>query len=416
MKRHLVIIIITFLSISGSYSQDDFNETIIKNIYLIDGNGNEPVLNSIKISNGIIIQIGNFNEFAATDKTTIIDGTGKYLIPGLIDSHVHLMMGGNEYGQKQLLFEMLKTGVTTVQDLVGDARDLAFYSKQQKRGIIQSPEIYFAAMFTTADFMKKDFRMSMFPDGLKGELPFLQAVDEKTNFKKAIGRAHGTGATAIKLYAGLSENIMENLTKEAHEMDMKVWSHASQFPLVIQDILNIDIDVICHAGLLAYTSANVPSKYHDWLPNLYNNEHYQVFPEKLDVDSILKTMSQNNTILDATLLAWKGSDKSFELATKIIKRAHEHGVKITTGTDVQGFPTLEELYLLVEVVGLSPKEALMSSSKNGAEAIGIEKTHGTIEIGKVANLILLNENPLVNIRNVEKIDLILIRGNALNSE
>ncbi len=352
----------------------------------------------------------------ALDKTTIIDGTGKYLIPGLIDSHVHLMMGGDESGQKQLLLKMLKTGVTTVQDLVGDARDLAFYSKQQKRGILRSPEIHFSAMFTTADFMDKDFRMGMFPDGLNGELPFLQAVDEKTDFKKAIARANGTGATAIKLYSGLSKNIMENLTNEAHEMHLKVWSHAAQFPLAVQDILNMDIDVFCHAGLLAYTSENIPSEYHDWFQNLYNNEHYQVFPEKLAIDSILKTMSQKNIILDATLLAWKGSDKSFELATKIIKRAHELEVKITTGTDVQGFPTLEELYLLVEVFGLSPKEALMSSSKNGVEAIGIEKTHGTIEIGKVANLILLNENPLENIRNVEKIDLVMISGMAVSSE
>ncbi len=52
----------------------------------------------------------------------------------------------------------------------------------------------------------------------------------------------------------------------------------------------------------------------------------------------------------------------------------------------------------------------MSSSKNGAEAIGIEKTHGTIEKGKVANVLLLNENPLTNIKNVEKIDKILVGG------
>jgi len=124
----------------------------------------------------------------------------------------------------------------------------------------------------------------------------------------------------------------------------------------------------------------------------------------------------HNTILDATLVAWKYSDKASALATKIIKRAHELGVKITTGTDIQRFLTLEELYLLVEVVGLTPKEALMSSSKNGAETIGIEKTHGTIEIGKVANLLLLNENPLNNIRNVEKIDKILVRGNIVEKE
>lgn len=414
MEKFLIIIIVSFLSISASFSQIGNNETIIKNINLIDGNGNEPELNSIKISNGIIVQIGSIDAFTITDKTIILDGTGKYLIPGLIDSHVHLMMGGDEEGQKQLLLKMLKTGVTTVQDLVGDARDLAYYSKQQDRGIIQSPEIYYAAMFTTSDFMKKDFRMGMFPDGQNGELPFLQAVNENTDFKKAIARAQGTGATAIKLYAGLSENIIKNLTKEAHEMGMKVWCHPAQFPFTVQDILEINIDVFCHAGLLAYTSQNVPLEYHEWFKNLYNDDHYKVFPESLEIDDILNAMLEHNTILDATLVAWKYSDKGFELATKIIKRAHELGVKITTGTDIQGFPTLEELYLLVEVIGLSPKEALMSSSKNGAEAIGIEKTHGTIEIGKVANFIMLNENPLTNIRNVEKIDKIIAGGNIVD--
>jgi len=296
---------------------------------------------------------------------------------------------------------------------VGDARDLAFYSKQQKRGLIQSPEIYFSAMFTTTDFMKKDFRMGMFPDGQNGELPFLQAVDANTDFKEAIARAHGTGATAIKLYAGLSENSIRNLTKEAHEMDLKVWCHPAQFPLTVQEILEIDIDVYCHAGLLAYTKQNVPSEYHVWLENLYNEDHYQVFPESLGIDHILNAMLEHNTILDATLVAWKYSDKAFELSTKIIKRAHELGIKLTTGTDILGFPTLEELYLLVDVIGLTPKEALISSSKNGAEAIGIEKTHGTIEKGKVANLLLLNENPLTNIRNVEKINKILVNGKVI---
>ena len=414
MKRHLIIIIALILSVSVIYSQNNGSETIIKNVYLIDGNGNEPILNSIKITNGKIIEINSFEQLGVTDSATIIDGTGKYIIPGLIDSHVHVMMGGDEAGQKKLLLDMLKTGVTTVQDLVGDARDLAYYSKQQKRGIITSPEIHFAAMFTTADFMKKDFRMQMFPDGQQGELPFLQAVNDGTDFKKAIARAHGTGATAIKLYAGLTQNIIKNLTVEGHKIGMKVWSHAAHFPLTVNAIKDIEIDVFCHAGLLAYNSTNVPSEYHVWLENLYKDEHYQVFPENLNVDTILKTMVQKDIILDATLLAWKYSDKSFELALKIVKRAHELDVKITTGTDIEGFPTLEELYLLVELVGLSPKEALMSSSRNGAQAIGIDKTHGTIEVGKVANLILLNENPLINIRNIETINTVFMNGNSID--
>ncbi len=205
MKRYVVILFLSFISSSTLYSQDVTNETIIKNTYLIDGTGNEPELKSIKISNGIITQIGKFDELSVTENSIIIDGSGKYLIPGLIDSHVHLQMAGNEQELKKLLLKMLKSGVTTVQDLVGDARDLAYFSKQQKRGLIQSPEIHFAAMFTTFDFMEKDFRMRMFPDGQNGELPFLQAVNANTNFKEAIARAHGTGASAIKLYTGLSK-------------------------------------------------------------------------------------------------------------------------------------------------------------------------------------------------------------------
>lgn len=416
MNKSLIIAIIYFLSISWLYSQNGLNETIIKDVFLIDGNGNDPVISSVIISNGIIVEIGKFHQLNTKSETTVIDGTGKYLIPGLIDSHVHLMFGGDENGQKELLLKMLKTGVTTVQDLVGDARDLAFYSKQQKRGIIQSPEIYYAAMFTTTDFMKKDLRMGMFPDGQNGELPFLQAVDENTDFKNAIARAHGTGATAIKLYAGLTENIIENLTKEAHKLGLKVWCHPAQFPLTVEEITGIEIDVYCHAGLLAYTSENVPFEYHEWLENLYNDNHYQIFPDTINVDPVLMAMLEQNIILDATLVAWKYSDCAFELAINIVKRAHNFGVKLTTGTDIRGFPTLEELYLLVEIVGLSPGEALMSSSKNGAEAIGIETTHGTIEVGKVANLILLDENPLENIRNIEKINKVLINGNFVDSK
>ncbi len=117
---------------------------------------------------------------------------------------------------------------------------------------------------------------------------------------------------------------------------MKVWSHPAQFPLSVQEIMDLEIDVFCHAGLLAYTSENVPSEYHDWLQDLYNDDHYQVFPESLEIDDILNAMLEHNTILDATLTAWKYSDKAFELSTRIIKRAHELGVKLTTGTDIQG--------------------------------------------------------------------------------
>lgn len=408
-----IISLFLILNIYNIHSQKGNNETIIKNVFIIDGTGNEPILGSIKISNGVIESIKTFDELVVSENTTIIDGTGKYLIPGLIDSHVHLMMGGSEAGQKELLQNMLKTGVTTVQDLVGDARDLAYFYKQQKRDMINSPEIHFATMFTNADFMKKDFRMQMFPEGQQGQLPFLQAVNDETDFKQAIARAHGTGATAIKLYSGLSKKSIKGLTDAAHDLNMKVWSHAAHFPLTVTDIIDIDVDVFCHAGLLAYTEDNVPSEYHKWFDNLYKDEHYSVFPEELNIDSILQAMKEKDIILDATLIAWKYSDKAFELAKKIIKRAHELGVKLTTGTDIQGFPTLEELYLLVEQIGLSPKEALMSSSLNGAQAIGISKTHGTIEEGKVANLILLNKNPLINIRHIEAINTIFINGNAI---
>lgn len=414
MNRNFYFTIVCFLVLPLSYSQNNSNVTIIKDVFLVDGNGNGSALGSVKISDGIISEIGEFDQLHPDTETTVIDGTGKYLIPGLIDTHVHLMMGGDENGQKKLLLKMLKSGVTTVQDLVGDARDLAFYSKQQKRGLIQAPEIYYAAMFTTTDFMKKDFRMALFPDGKNGELPFLQAVDENTDYKKAIARAHGTGATAIKLYAGLSKNIVENLSKEAQKLGLKVWCHPTQFPLTAEEISGFEIDVYSHAGLLAYTAENVPSEYHEWFENLYRDDHYQIFPDTVNVDPVLKAMVDDDIILDATLVAWKPSDSAFNLASNIAKRAHTLGVKLSTGTDIQGFPTLEELYLMVEVVGLSPEEALISSSKNGAEAIGIEESHGTIEIGKAANLVLLEENPLENIRNVEKIKIVFINGNVVD--
>ncbi|WP_373395851.1 amidohydrolase family protein [Algoriphagus halophilus] len=416
MKKKYILLLSFTLIWSCLYSQNKANEYIIKDVNLIDGTGNDPQIKSVWIKDKSIFKISDFDLLVASDSIKIIEGAGKFLIPGLIDSHVHLLAGRTLEGETELLQKMLKTGVTSVLDLAGDARDFAYLSKQQKRGSLEVPELYFSALFTDIEWMKKDFRMVAFPDGKNGDLPFLQAVNKETEIKIAVAKAKGTGASVIKIYANLSPEIIGEIASEAKKLGMMVWCHATQFPTTSEQLLGKDIDVFVHADLLAFKpNKDVPTDYHTWLQTYYNNDStYQKLYDDLDIEDLLNKMKEEKIILDPTIINYPS--EKVPLAVTIAKMAHEKGIKMTTGTDVPGHPTLREIYALVEKVGLTPIEAIMSSSKNGAEAIGISNSHGTIEEGKMANMVLLNKNPLINIRNLETIDSVILNGRQIGMD
>ncbi len=149
----------------------------------------------------------------------------------------------------------------------------------------------------------------------------------------------------------------------------------------------------------------------------------------LPVTDLIKAMQKNKTILDATILTFKeaGSDASlpdnrrlawfamYEIGKRFTILARENGIPICAGTDLDEKKFVQrEIKLLVKECDFTPMNALISATAIGARAIGIEKTTGTIQAGKIANLVLPSTDPSLEIDNLDKVVLVIKNGKLYN--
>ena len=353
----------------------------------------------------------------------VVDVHGLYAIPGLIDSHVHLATSPNRRYAEALLRRAVYSGVTAMRDMAGDARLLADLSRGALLGEIPAPDIYYAALMAGPDFFKDPRTAAAARGAVPGEVPWMRAITPATDLRLAVAEAHGTGATAIKIYADLPGNLVRNITAEAHRQNMLVWAHAAVFPASPRDVIDAGVDVISHSCMLAYqASERMPPAYHN-RPPVEENKFASDNPL---LEGLFADMKRRGTILDATLYVyasmWREPNPqpppycTLALAEKIAAQAHRAGVAISTGTDDPGdwknpYPTLdEELSLLVHHAGFSPLEAIVAATHVGAVTVGKAKEMGTVEAGKFADIVFLAKDPLADIDNVKSVVMTVKRG------
>ncbi len=137
-----------------------------------------------------------------------------------------------------------------------------------------------------------------------------------------------------------------------------------------------------------------------------------------ELNTVLDEIVRRGTMLEPTLFVYGDAPERLAVAAAITRRAHQAGVELTAGTDsIAGTDALipnlhEELQLLVERAGLTPAEALRAATRNAAEAIGVLDSRGTIEAGKLADLVVLRADPLRDIRNTRQIEMVFKHGKA----
>jgi imidazolonepropionase-like amidohydrolase len=249
-----------------------------------------------------------------------------------------------------------------------------------------------------------------------GQVPWMQAITAETNLPFAMAEAVGTGATAVKIYGDLSSSLVKNITVEAHRQHLLVWSHAAVFPALPSDIADAGVDVMSHACLLGYQMSNPP---------LLTNED----PTRVDAAKFLKpnptmsalyqNMKQRGIVLDATLFPYEFKQShscSGALSDYLAREAYQAGVLLSAGTDDDPLwddPNSAidaELILLVHKVGVTTADALRAATVIGARAAGQENEAGSIEVGKLANLVVLNKSPLEDIANIRSVYMVIKRG------
>lgn len=445
--RLLSIIIVSALvllpelkaQITGNVSES----LVLTDVTVIDGNGGRPKPNmTLVISGGRISDIYRAGKKKPPVGATLMDLSGQYVIPGLIDSHYHLNLGTRSKDEAEAFRRFaLLGGITAVRDMAGDGIALAELAKAANDGNLQSPRVFFSALMAGKTWFI-DQRVKIIMHGLPaGEAAWARAIEPNTDIVKVVAEAKATGATGIKLYADLPPETVAKITKEAHRQGLKVWSHATIFPSKPSDAVRAGVDVISHNNYLVWELVkDIPA-----ISDKAGNN--MVGWTKVSVDApamtaLLRQMRKKGTVLDDTAVWAKfrlvpaieraeaakpevertpGLAAAIENWTfGIVKRAHEFGIPLVAGTDFQehpesqDFPNIHtELELLVTRCGLTPLEAITAATRNGAMVLGTQNSYGTVAKGKTADLVILSADPSADIRNTTKI-LYVIKGGRVH--
>lgn len=399
---------------------------------IIDGTGSpaRPDM-SLAIEDGRIAAIYPDGSRAIPKTARVEDLSGRYVIPGLIDAHVHLTGAEPDFAHyRPHLLALLRGGVTAIRDMAGDDRLIAYLAGQANSDALVSPDIYYVALMAGPTFFAEDMRAQQASAGEPlGHAPWMQAITPATDIPLAVAEAKGTGATALKLYANLPADLVAKITAEAHRQGLRVWTHATIFPATPGDAVAAGADTISHSPYLVWAAApKVPDDYR--VRALGDFAHIQ--PDAPQILALFKAMKQRGTILDATLLPFvdEAQHHSKNVGAGIVpwsyavtRLAHQQGVLIDVGTDSSGVPAdahgpdlnalplvHAEMALLVEHCGFTPMEAIQAATAVSAAAMGQAAQRGTITPGKRADMVVLMADPTRDIHNTGKIAFVIKNG------
>ncbi|HET7611315.1 MAG TPA: amidohydrolase family protein [Rhodanobacteraceae bacterium] len=405
---------------------------LLTHVGLIDGTGS-PVQRdmTIVIEGRQIAAIYPSGSQPAPKGGEVRDLSGKYVMPGLIDAHVHITDAEPDIAHyRTFLHALLLGGVTGIRDMAGDDRLLQFLADQANSDAFASPDIFYVALMAGPTFFKEDFRAQ---DASRGEplgfAPWMQAITARTDIPLAVAEAKGTGAAGIKLYANLPAALVEAITAEAHRQDLRVWTHATIFPARPSDAVDAGVDTISHSPYLVWEAApSVPDDYR--MRAMGDFGHIE--PDAPRILALFDAMEKRGTILDATLLVFKKEAEHhpqrvgagiMPWSYAVTKLAHQRGVLVDAGTDDAGFPygkdgpelgqppsVHQEMALLVEHAGFTPLQAIEAATEVGAAALGQSAKRGTVTPGKLADLVVLDADPSHDIHNTKKIDFVVKHG------
>ena len=458
MKK-IILLTISILISNFSYGQEKnisegpFNQLIIRGVTLINGNGSPPRgpvdivveddrIVSIRSVGYTGVEINERRRPKLKSNGKEIDASGMYILPGFVDMHGHI--GGEAQGaDPDYVFKLwLAHGVTTVREPGGRGIDfsLDLKNKSSKNEII-APRLVIYSSFgsgfgksiSTPDQAREWVRYNSKKgaDGIKfiGAEPEIMKAALDENNKLGLGSAmhHAqlsvarwnvlnsarAGLTSMEHWYGLPEALFDNKTvqnypyyynysNEQHRFEEagKLWVQAAKpysdhWNNVMNELLDLNFTLDPTFNIYEASRDLQRARRAEWheeytLPSLW--EFYQ--PSKISHGSYWHFWGTEQEV------AWK---KNFQLWMEFINEYKNRGGRVTVGSDsgfifqLYGFAYIRELELLREA-GFHPLEVIRAATLNGAEALGMDNEIGSIEVGKKADFVLLEENPLENLK------------------
>jgi imidazolonepropionase-like amidohydrolase len=446
----LILVVCPTLLAAQIGQQVNDRPLVFRNATVIDlGSGLTKRSMTVVISGNRISALGK--ELKVPGNAEIIDASGKFLIPGLWDMHVHVFNNSHQAGtdNHKLYFPLLlANGVTGVRDLWTDEEDLKLVAKWKAdtaAGLMLAPRIA-----PSSDIV----------DGVPTHLPNMAGVATPDEARQKVRELKASGAGFIKVYWRLKPDVYFAIADESKKLGMAFAGHVP-FAVSAFDASDAGQKSIEHlTGLLETCSSKEEELRNaaDLTPPQLTEQLWQSHDET-KCRELFRRFAKNKTwqmpnLVLQRMLAFRREEnfrrdmrlkyapaheaaewvkapprpqiftlevRKMRLAKllEIVASMHKMGVPILAGTDLgnplifAGFSVHDELELLVQA-GLTPTESLRTATLNPAKYLGMEKELGTIEKGKLADLILLDANPLANITNTKKISAVVVNGHFLN--
>ena len=404
---------------SGLARAQDADLAIVGGL-LIDGNEGTPIQNAVVlVKGGRITTVGQVGVTPIPRGARVIDANGMTVMPGLIESHAHLMIIGHgdylqyfpKYESRIMSGEILRlsarqlawAGVTTARDVCAPIKPSVLVRDEIARGDVLGPRLY-----VSGDFIVRS----------TGELPtyFQIKVNSADEARQAARRLLDAGADLLKPWGSINPEDLVVIVEEAKKRGKTVATHGGAFARIKADvdagvtsiehfigagrkpIEDESIQLILNSGTWVVPSWNGGDIYHWTLKN----------PERLD-NPLLKEFLPTDIYADVRgsldhfqrLSYFRGGKASPMTSRDKLMQMYSAGVKMALGTD-SGTPMnfhyeamWQQMQLWVEY-GLEPMHVLALATRNGAELLRENSKFGTIEPGKFADIIVVNGNPLTN--------------------
>lgn len=405
---------------------------VIENVTLIDGTGKQPVAAAT-----VVVENGVFTRISAGDSArsirrprgaTILDGRGKFLIPGMMDMHIHLLGGGawrdsSAQSDKPVdpdtglrtLQGFLYYGFTSVYDAGNNPDFILSLRDRERRSEIVSPRIFATGQLLTypgswsvgyAGIPVRDW-----PDTI-ADLD--RQIARKPDIQKITYEAMGVGPNP--LVAQLPRELMQQMIEYLHSRGIRTTAHISNERMA-RDAIAAGIDTLAHApatGLITQSFAElvaakkIPTQtslaVFDEIRALKDGVDFLRTPEYRAVVDPREPAVREQARERYLKLGWPDWFAAiYPYALRNVKRIHDAGGVLVLATDRTHAPAaLRELELVVES-GIPPLAVLRIATLNGAIFLGRERELGSIEQGKLADMVLLDADPSVDIRNVRKV-------------
>ena len=386
-----------------------------KNVRIITMKGDEVIENgTILIDRNKIEKIGRSADVKIPDSVKTYDLTGKTIMPGIIDVHAHLHASPDGISPQQdwNYFANLSFGVTTSHDPSSNTEMVFSQSEMLKAGRMIGPRVY-----STGTILY----------GADGD--FKAVINSLDDARSHLRRLKEVGAFSVKSYNQPRREQRQQIIEAARELQMEVVPEGGSnlfmdMTMVMDGHTGIehnlpvwpiykDVKSFWNASKSGYTPTLIVAfgtqfgeNYWYDRTQVWKNDHLLNFtPQTLiDARSRRRTTSEYG-------------DYGHIEVSKYVKEIADGGTKVNLGAhgQLQGLGAHWELWMLVQG-GMTPMQALHSATINGAAYLGMDKEIGSLETGKLADMVILNENPLDDIRNSDKIKYVMVNGRLYDAE